>query len=284
MKTYITTVLISLCIAISTNAQDISQMVSSADSLAEKKHFSEAISIYKKIEANIKHDDSLYSHYVYNYATALYFLSYNLLQENKFEKLLDNSFRYLDFTENNLMSTKLHYVKQMALELHYMKYWVYKNIVVASNDLKKLELLKKYRKLLYDGYRASELPPGIDEYYNFQKTIVDNKNVWGYEWFEELPKDRNSKSFSKHVYYVYSRNEDGTDKDQLFAIHTVMFHKLDEGPDYVLTKRTYTEGGIVSETTTEVFNEPVNLDELYEAVEKVIKGDYTPISRSEYKN
>ncbi|MGO8055637.1 hypothetical protein, partial [Rhizobium leguminosarum] len=100
-------------------------------------------------------------------------------------------------------------------------------IVVSYFGMGQIENAKKYKDILYTAYKEKKLPKGLDEYYNFSFFKWDNKNVWGYEWFEELPDNRSDRSFSKVVYYVYSTNPDGTDKDQLYRLHVLMFHKID---------------------------------------------------------
>ncbi|MEX2380553.1 MAG: hypothetical protein WD530_07400, partial [Vicingaceae bacterium] len=62
-------------------------------------------------------------------------------------------------------------------------------------------------------------------------------NVWGYEWYPQLGDPETEGSFAKHIYYIYSTDEDGKDKDQLYTLQTIKIHKREDTPPYyVLTK------------------------------------------------
>jgi hypothetical protein len=145
---------------------------------------------------------------------------------------------------------------------------------------------KRYQDKLYAAYKDKKLPEGIEEYYNFEKFVFDDKNIWGYEWFEELPEDRFSSSFSKIVYYVYSRNSDGSDKDQLYRLHVLMFHNIDPSNkiDYVLTKRLATATDEVSGTLyAYAYTSPVDYEKLRADIREVLKGKYEPDTKSTRK-
>jgi hypothetical protein len=166
------------------------------------------------------------------------------------------------------------------------KYWLYKNIVLAYFGLDQLDSAKRYQDKLYAAYKDKKLPEGIEEYYNFEKFVFDDKNIWGYEWFEELPEDRFSSSFSKIVYYVYSRNSDGSDKDQLYRLHVLMFHNIDPSNkiDYVLTKRLATATDEVSGTLyAYAYTSPVDYEKLRADIREVLKGKYEPDTKSTRK-
>ena len=106
------------------------------------------------------------------------------------------------------------------------KYWMLKNTVVAYFGLKEYKNAEKYQKKLYTAYKSKELPDGIDAYYNFEKFIFNDLNIWGYEWYPELGDPETKRSFSKHTYYVYSTDKNGNDKDQLYTLQTVKIHKF----------------------------------------------------------
>lgn len=80
-------------------------------------------------------------------------------------------------------------------------------------------------------------------YFNFDFFKVDNLNVWGYEWYDELPQNRFSQSFTKIVYYVYTTNSGGTEKDQLYRLHVLVFHGDNPNLDYIMDKRISPDGG-----------------------------------------
>lgn len=59
----------------------------------------------------------------------------------------------------------------------------------------------------------------IDHHFNFEFFRHNGNNVWGYEYYPSRGDPETGGSFSKVVYFVYSSNEDGTDKEQLFLLH-----------------------------------------------------------------
>jgi len=143
--------------------------------------------------------------------------------------------------------------------------------------LGQLDNAKKYKDLLYKAWKLQQLPTGLDQYFNFSFFKWEGKNVWGYEWFEELPENRFEKSFSKIVYYIYSTNPDGTDKDQLYRLHVLMFHKMDSTVkfDYVLTKRlekatNEPQGTLYAYTYTK----DIDYKKLQADIMEVLKGNY----------
>ena len=111
--------------------------------------------------------------------------------------------------------------------------------------LGRIDEAKLWMKKMYKANEQHLLPKGIDHYFNFEFFRMGDKNVWAYEWFDELPEDRHSTSFSKIVYYIYSSNADGTDKDQLYRLHVLMFHGSNKNFDYVLDRRFNTGKGEV---------------------------------------
>ena len=116
----------------------------------------------------------------------------------------------------------------------------------------------------------------VNDFFKFE-----DKNIWGYEWFADLPKDRYSSSFTKVIYYVYSTNPDGSDKDQLYRLHVLMFHGANENFDYVLTKRLEkateeTSGTLYSYT----YKEDIDFEKLKNDVKEVLKGNLQPDTKS----
>src|SRR5690606_32999310 len=128
------------------------------------------------------------------------------------------------------------------------EYWMQKNIVVSYFGLGQIDNALKHKDILYKAYKDKKLPDGLDKNFNFTFFKWEDKNIWGYEWYPELGDPETQGSFSKIVYYVYSTNPDGTDKDQLYRLHVLKFHKFDSSEkfDYVLTKRLETATNEVS--------------------------------------
>jgi hypothetical protein len=167
------------------------------------------------------------------------------------------------------------------------KYWMYKNIVVSLFGLRQIDNARKYQGLLYKAYQEKKLPEGIDGYYNFEYFKWKGKNVWGYEYYPELGDPETKGSFSKIVYFVYSTNSDGTDKEQLYRLHVLKFHKIDDsvGFDYVLTKRLETATNEPSGTLyAYTYSKEIDYEKLHRDIRAVLDGKYEPGGKSKRKN
>ncbi|MCX6317371.1 MAG: hypothetical protein NTW29_08770 [Bacteroidetes bacterium] len=230
---YVFTFLLCMLFATGNHAQlTVNEKYERADSLLQAGNMQEAYDLFKEISPLINPKDTLYNYVAWYYTTAASAMESKFRIKENFSKSLEYGLEALALIRK--------YKERFDARFSEREQWMIKNIIVSYHGLGKLEDAKPFRALLYEGYRNKTLPKGIDQYFNFDFFVLDDKNVWGYEWFEELPKDRFSKSFTKIVYYVYSRKPDGTDNEQLYRLHVLMFHKIDEkSPDYVLTlKRT----------------------------------------------
>ncbi|MCL9804950.1 hypothetical protein NAT51_05440 [Flavobacterium amniphilum] len=160
--------------------------------------------------------------------------------------------------------------------------WMIKNLVVSNFGLKKPDEAKKYKSQLYERYHKKQLPEGIDGYFNFDYFILDDKNIWGYEWYPELPEDRFSSSFTKVVYYVYSRNADGSDKDQLYRFHVLMFHQNSTNTkfDYILEKQQEINNQLVSGSYYSfTYKKDIDYLKLREDIKKIVSEQIQPDTR-----
>ena len=149
-------------------------------------------------------------------------------KESDWEKGLKFAKTYLDVLDKG----------EDVLPEEYMdhRYWTYKDVVVAYFGLDKLDSARIYQDSLYAAYETDELPHGIDEYYNFEKFVWNGLNIWAYEWYPNLGDPESEGSFTKIVYYIYSTKDDGSDDEQLYRLHVLKIHKIDdEMPDFVLT-------------------------------------------------
>ncbi|MCE1165345.1 MAG: hypothetical protein LWX07_08095 [Bacteroidetes bacterium] len=231
--------LVSFFIALSFTASAQSNAVDRyyhADSLLNSGKTFEAYKIYKDILPGLNYKDTLYEYTAWYYTYAVSLLENDCRMKEDFT----NSLKYGLEAYNFIRANKYIYDKEYAER----EQWMIKNIIVSYFGLNKLDEAEKYKAILYKGYKNNTLPTGIEQYFNFDFFKLDGKNVWGYEWFQELPEDRNSMSFTKVVYYVYSTNEDGSDKDQLYRFHVLMFHQDPINPkfDYILEKQQEIEG------------------------------------------
>lgn len=246
-----------------------------ADSLLHAENHAAAYSILQKIEPQCSTKDTLYPYIAWDYVAALTQLEKKYRLDEKFESSLRYALEALEL----IRKVKGLFNEKFASR----EYWMEKNIIVAYFGLGQSDKARKHQDILYEAYHNGQLPDGLTEHYNFSYFRWNGNNIWGYEWFEELPEDRMSKSFSKIVYYVYSTHPDGSDKDQLYRLHVLMFHKTDNSVkfDYVLTKRLETAKNEVSGTLyAYTYTKAIDYKKLEADIREVLKGNYEPDSKS----
>lgn len=254
---------------------DILKKYRIADSLLQVNKVNEAYTILKEIEPRCDKTDTIYRYILWYYVgTATELELVNRMSE-KFDKSLHHGLEALALIEKG----KAYFDDKFAAR----EMWMHKNIIVSYFGLGQLDKAQKHRDIIYKAYKEKALPEGMDEYFNFSFFTWEGKNIWGYEWLEELPKDRFSKSFTKIVYYVYSTHPDGTDKDQLYRLHVLMFHNMDTSIkiDYVLTKRLETATNEVSGTLyAYTYTKDIDYRKLEADIREVLKGNYQPDTKT----
>jgi len=243
-----------------------------ADSLIQIGEVEKGYLKLKQLELKVAESDTLYSHIIgYQYDIVSFFES-NFRMNEDFENSLEYGLEALDLIEKI-------YGEGTADP------FMIKNIIVSYSGLKRYDEAQEYRDWLYAAYDEKVLPEGIDEYFNFDYFKWEDKNIWGYEWFEKLPENRFSSSFTKVVYYVYSTNDDGSDKDQLYRLHVLMFHGDNESFDYVMTKRLDTATNEVSGTFyAYTYKEDIDFEKLHNDVIEILKGNFQPDTKSTRSN
>ncbi|MCF6129077.1 hypothetical protein L1S35_05280 [Flavobacterium sp. AS60] len=230
---------------------------------------------FKSLERNLPKNDTLYSYSLFYYTvTATELEKENRLKE-KFDKSLAFGLEAFEAIEKGLQYFDSEFKKR--------KYFMMKNIVISNFGLENFSEAKKWKEKLYTAKINNELPEGIDQYFNFDYFTFEKKNIWGYEWFHELPKDRFGSSFSKVVYYVYSTDENGNDKDQLYRFQVLMFHASNSSFDYVLTKRLETAKNEVSGTLyAYTYKEDIDFGQLQLDIKEILKGNINPEKRKAF--
>lgn len=268
-----------LASTVSSQAQtSVLKQYRTADSLLQANKPAAAYNILKDIELTCDKEDTLYRYILWNYVAAASRAELQFRLKAKFDSSLLYGLEALKLIEKSAPYFDSTFVVR--------NYWMYKNIVIASFGLGKFDQAKKYQDLLYKAYKDKKLPEGLNQYYNFTFFKWNDKNVWGYEWYPE-PGDPDAQgSFSKIVYYVYSTKADGSDKDQLYRLHVLKFHKTDNavGFDYVLTKRLEAAKNEVSGTLyAYTYNRKIDYIKLQTDIKEVLKENYYPDSKASVK-
>lgn len=237
-----------------------------------------AYKLFKELEPQCDKKDTLYNYILWYYTGTVTQIEKDFRDNQRFDSALYYGLEALSI----IQKSKPYFDERFASR----EYFMIKNIIVSYFGLGQLDNAKKYKDMLYTAYKEKKLPKGMDEYFNFSFYKWEDKNVWGYEWFEEIPADRFSKSFSKIVYYVYSTNADGTDKEQLYRLHVLMFHNIEPANkiDYVLTKYLETAKNEVSGTLYGyTYTKDIDYKKLQADIKEVLKGNYQPDSKTTIK-
>lgn len=247
-----------------------------ANVLLQTNNLDSAYVKFKMLENTLQKTDTLYNYALWYYITSTSELEYKNRMEEKFDISLNYGIEALEAIEKG--------INVFDSEFANRKYFMIKNIIVSNFGLGNFEDGEKWKRKLYKFQKNKELPEGLDEHFNFDYFKFEDKNIWGYEWFHELPKDRFGSSFTKVVYYVYSTDENGEDEDQLYRFHVLMFHGNNSNFDYVLTKRIETAKGEVSGTLySYTYKEDIDFQQLQMDIKEILKGNLNPKVRKNAK-
>lgn len=228
----------------------------------------------KALKTQMPQSDSLYHNVIWYYTTAATSLEQESRKKEDFTTALKYALEALSVIRENKMS--------FDESFRAREYWMIKNIIVSYFGLNKLKEARAYKDFLYKAYDEKKLPEGLDGYFNFDYFTIDHKNIWGYEWYPRLPENRFATSFTKVIYYVYSQNEDGSDKDQLYRLHVLMFHQDSKDPrfDYILERKMDTDSTLVSGSYYNyVYKKDINYLKLREDVKSIILNKTEPDTR-----
>ena len=245
-----------------------------ADSLIRANNYYEGYKILKEIEPKINKKADLYRKMIWQFVVS----TTKLESQNRMQEQWDSSLKYgleaLEYIKKGIPM----FDKDFAAR----EFWMNKNIIVSYFGLGKLDLAQKHKDFLYKAYKTKKLPDGIDEYFNYSFFKWKDRNIWCYEWFPALPSDRFSTSFTKVVVYVYSTNPDGSDKDQLFRFHVLMFHHDSKGAkfDYILERQMEADGATISGSYySYVYQEKIDYVKLKKDVLEILDNDIKPNSK-----
>jgi hypothetical protein len=247
-----------------------------ADSLIQTGEVENGYQILKLLETQVNKSNKLYNDILGYQIDVVSFLE----RESRMNEDFETSLKY-GLEALNLIEKGKKIFKKIDKKFADREPFMIKNVSVSYFGLKKYEEAKKYKDWLYNAHKQKKLPEGIDEYFNFDYFKWEDKNIWGYEWFAELPKNRFSGSFSKVVYYVYSTNPDGSDNEQLYRLHVLMFHGTSVPFDYVMTKRLETATNEVSGTLySYTYKEDIDFEKLHNDVIEILKGNLQPDTKT----
>lgn len=270
---FFTTILLTISVA-SFSQNNLTDEYLKADSFLNANSTYEAYKIYKEIQPKVEKTDTLYNYVVWYYIDAISQLENESVMKEDYSNSLKYGLEALKLIQNN----KEFFDPKFAER----EQWMIKNIIVSYFGLGQFDEAKKYKDLLYKGYKEKTLPNGIDRYFNFDFFKLADKNIWGYEWYPELPDDRLSSSFTKVVYYVYSTNSDGSDNQQLYRFHVLMFHQdsKDAKFDYILERQQEIDDATVSGSYySYTYNKDIDYKKLRQDIKEIVNSNIQPETR-----
>lgn len=273
MKTTLTFILLTIA-AFAFGQTEILAKYNTADSLLQVNKYLEAYNILKEIEPKCDKKDTLYVRILVYYICT----TAELESQSRMTEQFEMSLAY------GLEALKLIQERKCRLDEKFaaIEFWMHKNLIVSYFGLGQLDKADVHRDILYKAYKAKKLPEGIDGYFNYDFFKLQDKNIWGYEWYPGLSKDRFSQSFTKIVYYVYSTNPDGTDKDQLFRFHVLMFHQDSKNAkfDYLLERQVETDEATISGSYYQyTYSEDIDYKKLKNDIKEIVTKGIEPSSR-----
>jgi hypothetical protein len=236
-----------------------------ADSLVKAGNTEAAISIYSQLTTKMTTADTIYNYVLWYYNNALASMEEQYRMREQYDSALMYAFKALPLIQQS--------ANRFDVDFKEREFWMYKNVIVNYFGLNKLDSAKIYQDKLYTLRDLNMLPEVLEDYYNFEFFRWNDKNVWGYEWYPELGDPETQGSYSKIVYYIYSTNPDGSDKEQLYRMHVLKFHKLNEDSkiDYVMTYRFEGEKGEVSKTLYNyTYSNPLNYAQIRKDVRAIL--------------
>ena len=250
------------------------QQFNEADSLLKTNNYQKSYTIFKQLEQAVDPKDTLYRYVLWYYTIA----TSKVEAAAKMQENWNDAIRYGLETMQLIEKGRAHFGDELPVD----PYWTRKNLVVSYSGAGQIKEANKYKEELYAGFKENKLPKGLAKYFNFSFFKWKDRNIWGYEWYDELPEDRFSTSFTKVVYYVYSTNPDGTDKEQMFRFHVLMFHQDPKGAkfDYILERQQEVgEERISGSYYKYVYKKDIDYKKLKSDIIEILEKDIQPDTR-----
>lgn len=273
MKITITFILLMVA-AYAFGQTEISDKYQIADSLLQVENYLGAYNVFRDIEPKCNMNDTLYDYILWYYIGTTSLLESNHRMAQQFEESIKYGLEALELIQKG----KNRFDEKFASR----EFFMHKNLIVSYFGLGQFDNAKNHRDILYKAYDEKRLPEGLDGYFNFDFFKLKDKNIWGYEWYPKLPQNRFLSSFTKIVYYVYNTNLDGTDKDQLYRFHVLMYHQDSENAkfDYLLEKQYETDEATVSGSYYQyTYKENIDYKKLKDDIKEIVTKEIEPNSR-----
>lgn len=216
-----------LLVSITTTAQtNIATDYDNALKLYNAKQYLEAYTAFKTLKSQLIEKDALYTDVVKYLTASTTELEQSARLKGDYQTSLKYSLEAVDLLKGNTSNFDGNASNKELL--------MNQNIIVAYTGLEKYADANSYKQVLYNRNRENTLPMALSGYFNSEYFKVGDKNVWVYEWYDDAFSERVSNNFSKVVYFVYSTDADGQNKESLYRLH--LLPNKDKG-NYSLEKQ-----------------------------------------------
>lgn len=267
-----------ICCTLNVAAQgkkDLTQQLETGRTLASEGKLEEAAQIYSGIYAQLK-KDSASTEEAWRYVQILNELSKQNSMKQQYATAAAYALNGLTILQDPKFKSDERFSNAEP--------WMLKNVIAASRGAGDMKQFYKYKNILYKDYKNGSLQDkgSIGKCFNFDFFRIGDKNIWGYEWYHEMPKNRFGSSFTKIVYYVYSTNPDGSDKEQLYRYHVLMFHQDQEGSKfaYILERQIEDDQQIQRGSYySYVYNEDIDYEKLQRDIKEIVSNNIGPDSK-----
>ncbi|HOH46755.1 MAG TPA: hypothetical protein PLX59_02880 [Candidatus Cloacimonadota bacterium] len=235
------------------------------NSLIDANRHGEAYELLKNIQSSIPEDDPNFPSVVDRRIGVGSFLGYRHLNNLEFDQALQYNL--------DVYNTMLQHRSVLSEAMLKQEYVLVSDILEAYFSKGDFAEANRYRAIMYNAHNDGLLPDFFDnDVFWFDVFAEGEFLARGYEDFTPLPEDRVSTSFSKIIYHITKPNEDGSDREELFQLHILMFHGSSQNFDYVMTWRQYGENSMNSQTLYQyTYKEKIDYIKLHSDIREVVK-------------
>ena len=237
-----------------------------ANELLRNNEFEKGYVKLKDLESKIAKSEALYSTTLESLLGAIEHLEAEFRMKENFNTSLKYGLEALE-----LIKKGKKYIKPETAKL---ELFMVKNVAISYSGLKKYEEAKTYKKLLYKAYKKKTLPKELNECFNFDYFKWEDKNVWGYEWY-----NNDISNTAKIIYYVYSTNPDGSNNEQIVALNVNRSARDTKGYHYImpdLLNKANSSDNNHSLSKIYTYEKGIDYQKLNSDVKTILKTYYQP--------
>ncbi len=194
-----------------------------ADSLfTQRQEYRNALEKYMILDGTYSEGQLEFSYVKNRIAECLYLFSHQQLVQHP-DTALYYSITFLDFLENNSR-----HLKPKTLN---KKYWSFRNLICASNALKKFKLAEIYEDSLFTAFENQKLPKGLDKHFCFEIIELDSTRAYGYKTYAKGRLDS-----IPYFYEIFKLDKNGEENYKMYSLNFLIKNKAGRNfsPKYIM--------------------------------------------------